>query len=184
MRKHIVILSLVRLLRIVRFSRESVVFPGRIRISFGFSDLPRASAPLFDHGLSNLTRVNVRQRDNNNNSALGRAAYSKTNPARIDVVSVENDLAENRPFSHSLGDHDNRFRDGQFEKTRRNLDQGQTEKNCPSEPGVVDNDSYQTSKSTRVRTNTIGPQACGEKKKKPWPRLKPSGTYSNNVHVG
>ena len=34
------IFSLVRLLRIVRFRRESVVFPGRILISLGFSDLP------------------------------------------------------------------------------------------------------------------------------------------------
>ena len=79
---------------------------------------------------------------------------AKQNPARIDVVSVENDLAENRPFSHILGDHDNRFRDGQFEKTRRNFDQGQKEKKCPSDPGVVDNDSYHTSKSARVQTNT------------------------------
>ena len=85
---------------------------------------------------------------------MGCAAYRKTNPARIDVQSVQNDLAENRPFSHFLGDHDNRFRDGQSEKNRRNLDQGQTEKKCPSEPGVVDNDSYHTSKSARVQTNT------------------------------
>ena len=33
------------------FRRESVVFSGRILISFGFSDLPRAPAPLCDHGL-------------------------------------------------------------------------------------------------------------------------------------
>ena len=31
--------------------RESVVFPGRVLILFGFSDLPRAPAPLCDHGL-------------------------------------------------------------------------------------------------------------------------------------
>ena len=31
--------------------RESVVFPGRILISLDFSDLPRAPAPLCDHGL-------------------------------------------------------------------------------------------------------------------------------------
>ena len=42
---------LVRLLRIVRFRRESVVFPGLILIPFAFSDLPRAPAPLCDHGL-------------------------------------------------------------------------------------------------------------------------------------
>ena len=36
-------------------------------------------------------------------SALGYASYSKTNPARIDVVCVENDLAKNRPFSHFFG---------------------------------------------------------------------------------
>ena len=33
------------------FMWESVVFPGRILISHGFSDLPRAPAPLCDHGL-------------------------------------------------------------------------------------------------------------------------------------
>ena len=33
----------------------------------------------------------------------------------------------------------------QFEKNRRNLDQGQRKKKCPIEPGEVDNDSYQTS---------------------------------------
>ena len=33
------------------FRRESVVFPGRIFISISFSDLPRAPAPLCDHGL-------------------------------------------------------------------------------------------------------------------------------------
>ena len=44
------ILSLVRLLRIVRFRRESVIFLGPSLISFGFSDLPRAPAPLRDHG--------------------------------------------------------------------------------------------------------------------------------------
>ena len=44
------ILSLVRLLPIVSFRRESVVFPGPILISFGFSDLHRAPAPLRDHG--------------------------------------------------------------------------------------------------------------------------------------
>ena len=44
--------SLVRLLSVsCVFRRESVVFPGRILISFGFSDLPRAPAPLCDHGL-------------------------------------------------------------------------------------------------------------------------------------
>ena len=32
------------------FRQESVVFPGLILISFGFSELPRAPAPLCDHG--------------------------------------------------------------------------------------------------------------------------------------
>ena len=69
--------------------------------------------------------------------ALGCAVYSKTNPTRIDVISVEKNRTENRPLSHFLGDHDNRFRDGQFEKTRKNLEKGQTEKNCPGEPGGI-----------------------------------------------
>ena len=60
---------------------------------------------------------------------IGCAVYSKTNPAHIDVVSVEKNRTENRPFSHFLGDHDNRFRDGQFEKTRKKIEKGQTEKN-------------------------------------------------------
>ena len=33
------------------FRQESVVFSGRILISFGFSGLSRAPAPWFDHGL-------------------------------------------------------------------------------------------------------------------------------------
>ena len=33
------------------FGRESAVFPERILISFVFSDVPRAPAPLCDHGL-------------------------------------------------------------------------------------------------------------------------------------
>ena len=69
--------------------------------------------------------------------AWGCAVYRKKNPARIDAVSVEKKRAENRPFSHFLADHDNRFRDGQFEKNRRNLEKGQTEKNCPGEPGGI-----------------------------------------------
>ena len=51
--------------------------------------------------------------------SLGCALYSKTNPARIDVVSVEKKRTENGPFSHFFGDHDNRFRDGQFAKNRK-----------------------------------------------------------------
>ena len=44
------------------FRRASVVFPGRILISFGFSDLPRAPPPLCDHGLEMFDKtVNVRQ---------------------------------------------------------------------------------------------------------------------------
>ena len=39
------IISRVPLLRIVRFRWKSVVLPGRILISLGFSDLPRAPAP-------------------------------------------------------------------------------------------------------------------------------------------
>ena len=75
--------------------------------------------------------------------------------ARINVVSVAKKRAENRPFSHFLGDHDNRFREGdhdnrfregdhdnqfrhgQFEKPRRNLEKGQTEKNSRGEPGGI-----------------------------------------------
>ena len=45
------VISLVRLVRVVRFRRESVVFPGRILISLDVSDLARASASLCDHGL-------------------------------------------------------------------------------------------------------------------------------------
>ena len=60
-------------------------------------------------------------------SALGCAAYSKANPARINVVSVENDLAENRPFSHFFGATTIDFVIGNS-KTKRNLDQGQTGK--------------------------------------------------------
>ena len=41
----------MRLLRIVRFRLQSVVFPGRIMVSFGFADVARAPAPLCDHGL-------------------------------------------------------------------------------------------------------------------------------------
>ena len=33
------------------FRRKSVVFSGRLSISCGFSDIPRAPAPLCDHGL-------------------------------------------------------------------------------------------------------------------------------------
>ena len=58
------------LLRIVRFRRESIVFPGRFLISFGFSDLLRAPASLCDHGLYHgrcLTRVNVRTTTTTNN---------------------------------------------------------------------------------------------------------------------
>ena len=69
--------------------------------------------------------------------ALGCALYSKTNPARIDVVSVEEKRTENRPFSHFLWHHDNRFRDGHFEKTRKNLEKGQTKKTCPGELGGI-----------------------------------------------
>ena len=69
--------------------------------------------------------------------ALGCALYSKTNPARIDVVSVEKKGTEKRPFSHLLGHHDNRFRDGQFEKNRKNLEKGQTKKKCPGELGGI-----------------------------------------------
>ena len=36
-----------------------------------------------------------------------------------------------------LEDHDNRFRDGQFEKTRKNLEKGQTKKKCPGELGGI-----------------------------------------------
>ena len=46
------------------FRRESVVFPWRILISLGFSNLPRAPAPLCDHGLYHgwcLTTVIVRK---------------------------------------------------------------------------------------------------------------------------
>ena len=85
---------------------------------------------------------------------IGMCSIQQNKPPTNRRKSVENNLAENRPFSHFLGDHDNRFRCGQFEKNRGNLDQGQTEKKCPSEPGVVDNDSYHTSKSARVQTNT------------------------------
>ena len=64
--------------------------------------------------------------------ALGCAVYSQTKPARIDVVSVEKKWAENRPFSHSLGDHDIlRW------AIRKNLEKGQTEKNCLGEPGGI-----------------------------------------------
>ena len=69
--------------------------------------------------------------------ALGCAVYSETNPARIDVVSVEKKRTENRPFSHFLGNHVNRFRDGQFEKTRKNPEKGQTKKKCPGELGGI-----------------------------------------------
>ena len=40
------------------FQWESAVFPERILISFGFADLPRAPAPLCEHGLRFFTRVN------------------------------------------------------------------------------------------------------------------------------
>ena len=69
--------------------------------------------------------------------ALGCAVYSKTNPARIDAVSVEKKRTENRPFSHFLGHHDNRHRDGQLEKTKKNLEKGQTKKKYPCELGGI-----------------------------------------------
>ena len=43
----------------VLFEVESVVLPNRIFISYGFSDLPKAPAPLCDNGLLDM-RVNVK----------------------------------------------------------------------------------------------------------------------------
>ena len=44
-----------------------MVFPGRILISFVFSDLSRAPAPLCDHGLYRFfTWVNVRKKQKKN----------------------------------------------------------------------------------------------------------------------
>ena len=65
----------MRLLRIVRFRRESVLLyevPIYIYIIFGFSDLPtrRAPAPLCDHGLEIFTRVHVRQPHSNSGSSF------------------------------------------------------------------------------------------------------------------
>ena len=54
-------LVFVRLLRIVRRRRESVVFTRRILITFGLSDLPRAHHLRVTTDSRCLARVNVRQ---------------------------------------------------------------------------------------------------------------------------
>ena len=51
-------------------------------------------------------------------------------------------------------------------------------------PGTLYDDSYHTSTGARVQTNTKLGASFQARAAKPWPRLRPSGTHRNNLHVG
>ena len=66
-----------------------------------------------------------------------RRIYSETNPARIDVVSVDNDPAKSRPLSHFLGTTALNFVMSDSKKTEGTSAKGQNKKKCLSEPGDI-----------------------------------------------